>query len=141
MSRPPERWITHLLIYLNCKLAYYCLYIIRYTPLFKAVPIHKCKLAMDVEDNVIGREGSRSREIGSWWLVASGWDYRGFAAIGILTTLSPKRGNDSAGGSLPRRERPVGSVSLISRSPDGSLRNQFACHPTGVRDGDGSAAG
>ena len=29
MSRPPERWITCLFIYLNYKLVYYCLYIIR----------------------------------------------------------------------------------------------------------------
>ena len=43
---------------------------------------------------------------------------RGCAANGILMTLSPKRGNDAAGGSLPRREL-----------------------PTGLRDGDGSAAG
>ena len=42
----------------------------------------------------------------------------GSAAIGILMTLSPKRENDSAAGSLLRREL-----------------------PTGLRDGDGSAAG
>ena len=43
---------------------------------------------------------------------------RGCAANGILMTLSRKRGNDAAGGSLLRREL-----------------------PTGLRDGDGSAAG
>ena len=33
-----------------------------YTPRFKAVPIHKCKLAMDVEDNVIGvKDQSRGK--------------------------------------------------------------------------------
>ena len=32
----------------------------------------------------------------------------GCAAVGILMTLSPKRGNDAAGGSLPRRELPTG---------------------------------
>ena len=43
---------------------------------------------------------------------------RGFAAVGILMTLSQKRAIDSAGGSLPRREL-----------------------STGLRDGDGVAAG
>ena len=42
----------------------------------------------------------------------------GFAAIGILMTLPLKREDDSTGGSLLRREL-----------------------PTGLRDGDGSAAG
>ena len=42
----------------------------------------------------------------------------GCAAVGILMTLSPKRTIDSAVGSLPRREL-----------------------PTGLRDGDGGAAG
>ena len=42
----------------------------------------------------------------------------GFAAVGILMTLTLKRANDSTGGSLPRREL-----------------------STGLRDGDGSAAG
>ena len=55
------------------------------------------------------------RLISSWWLVSGGWDYRGFAAIGFLVTLPPKRGNDAARGSLLRREL-----------------------PTGLRDGDGS---
>jgi hypothetical protein len=43
---------------------------------------------------------------------------RGCAANGILMTLSRKRGNDAAGGSLPKREL-----------------------STGLRDGDGIAAG
>lgn len=34
-----------------------------YTPRFKAVPIHKCKFAMDIEDNVI-KVKNRSR--GKW---------------------------------------------------------------------------
>jgi hypothetical protein len=43
---------------------------------------------------------------------------RGPAAVGILMNLNPKRENDTATGSLLRREL-----------------------PTGLRDGDGSAAG
>ena len=48
---------------------------------------------------------------------------RGCAANEILMTLSPKRGNDAAGGSLPRRELSRRELS------------------TGLRDGDESAAG